>query len=231
MLDFNYTVKRTNRKKTASVAVKEDAVMVTVPSGLTDKEIETIIHKKRRWIREKLYLNLKINEAHKPKEYVSGEAFSYLGRNYRMKIVDSDEKRVSLKNGYFQIPISTNIPLEKKEKLIKQKLVDWYKEHALKRLKEKSSRYAKQIGVTPRNIHVKDYRSRWGGCSHAGEVTFNWHIIMAPNRIVDYVVAHELCHLVHHNHSAKYWKLLSSVFPDWRECKEWLKLHGKGLSM
>lgn len=115
--------------------------------------------------------------------------------------------------------------------IIKNELSNWYREHALKKLIDKAHRYTNKIGVNPSQIDIKDYKSRWGGCSHDGVVSFNWHIIMAPNRIVDYVVVHELCHLIHHDHSEKYWKLVERVFPDWRECKQWLKVNGKALTL
>ena len=79
------------------------------------------------------------------------------------------------------------------------------------------------MNVSPLSVDVKDYKSRWGGCHFDGRIYYNWKIIIAPHSIVDYVVVHELCHLVYDDHSMKFWKLLGSVLPDYGKRKEWLK--------
>lgn len=110
-------------------------------------------------------------------------------------------------------------------------LVAWYKEHAEKRLKQKVGRYSKIIGVEPVSVGIKSFKSRWGSCSVKGEICFNWRIIIAPNRIVDYVVAHELCHMKRHDHSPVFWKCVERVIPDYLECKKFLKVNGRGLEV
>jgi len=79
------------------------------------------------------------------------------------------------------------------------------------------------MGVTPSSVGIKSFKSRWGSCHVNGDIVFNWKIVMAPNRIVDYVVVHELCHLKHHDHSPKFWKAVEKVIPDYKDCKRWLK--------
>jgi predicted metal-dependent hydrolase len=85
---------------------------------------------------------------------------------------------------------------------------------------------APRIGVEYRRIAIRDTRSRWGSCSANGSLSFSWRLALAPRRILDYVVVHELCHLVHHDHSRRFWSLLDSVRPDYREEREWLSNHG-----
>ena len=107
----------------------------------------------------------------------------------------------------------------------------WFKEHAQQRLREKSLRYAKIVGVTPSSVDIKAFKSRCGSCSTGGRIQFNWKIIIAPNRVVDYVVVHELCHLRQHDHSPKFWQCVERVFPDHQECREWLKVNGRKLTV
>jgi predicted metal-dependent hydrolase len=83
----------------------------------------------------------------------------------------------------------------------------------------------------PKSVGIKSYKARWGSCSSKEKVDFNWKIIMASNRIVDYVVAHELCHLKHHDHSPKFWKAVEKLIPDYAICKEWLKDNAKRLEI
>ena len=112
---------------------------------------------------------------------------------------------------------------------VKVQLARWYRDHAELRLRDKAGRYAPLLGVSPNSINVKYYKARWGSCSIHGDITFNWRIIMAPHRIVDYVVVHELAHMKHHDHSSKFWQTIESVIPDYRGCREWLKINGIGL--
>ena len=230
MFDFDFEIVRRPGRKTASISVKDNAVIVVVPQSLSDKQVERVVRRKARWIRKKLKYNLEVRKTYRPKEYVSGEAFSYWGMHYRLKIVDGEPEKVSLKNGKLYVNVPQSLSGEQRDELIVSQLTEWYQEQAEKALKNKAKRYSTQIVVQPKKVGIKSYKSRWGSCSSKGEVYFNWRIIMAPQRIIDYVVAHELCHLIHHNHSKAYWKLLESVVPDYRESKEWLKVNGQTLN-
>ena len=114
---------------------------------------------------------------------------------------------------------------------VKDALTQWYRTHAEQKLKEKAERYSKIIGVSPSSVSIKTFKGRWGSCDNRGLVQFNWKAIIASNRIVDYLVVHELCHLKQHNHSPKFWKCVESVFPDYQECREWLKENGRTLEV
>lgn len=225
---FLAEVVRTSRRKTASVKVLEGKVSVVVPEDLPDRRIEELVNKKSRWIREKLLLQ-RAHQSPKPKEYVSGECFTYLGRNYRLKVETGLVKSVKLKNGRLVVQVPPAV--HKREQYIHDALEQWYREHALEKLQQKVDRYSKIIGVTPSSVVIKTFKGRWGGCDTKGKLDFNWKIIIAPNRIVDYVVAHELCHLHHHNHSPEFWKCVNRVFSDYLDCKDWLKANAHSLAI
>ena len=157
----------------------------------------------------------------KPKEYVSGENFSYLGRNYRLKVIRGSDYGVKLKGGYFEVGVSK----ESKKKDIRDALVKWYEKHALKRLTDKTKRYADIMGVDPHSVSVRDYKSQWGSCSPIAKISYNWRVIIAPHHIVDYVVVHELCHIKHPNHSPEYWRFVKREVPDYDICRQWLRVH------
>ena len=216
-------VVRTKRKKTASIEIKDGLIRVLVPNSLTDKRVNTLLEERASWINKKIRLQAEM-PSYKAKEYVNGETFTYLGRNYRLKLVNTDTTTTRLKNGYLEVPAQG-------EKAIQASLTDWYTSHALAKLEEKTGRYAKTLNVEPSSVTVKDYKSRWGSCSTSGDITYNWRIIMAPHRIVDYVVIHELCHLVEHNHSDKYWKQVESLVLDYRERRAWLKTNANTLAI
>lgn len=225
---FQAEVIRTRRRKTAAIKVEEGRVSVVVPKFATTPQVEELVTKKTRWIREKLLLQ-RIHQAPKPKEYVSGECFTYLGRNYRLRVESGSSGSASLKNGRLVVHVPPSV--QKRDHYIRNALTQWYRTHADQKLREKVDRYAKIVGVHPTSVEIKTFKSQWGSCSVQGHVLFNWKIIIAPNWIVDYVVVHELCHLIEHNHSPQYWKCVERVFPDHRKCKDWLKENGRKLTL
>lgn len=222
---FIAEVVRTNRTKSADVRVEDGVVSVVVPKTLELDRINKILDDKRQWIKNKIYLH-RDAQPNTTKEFVSGESFAYLGRNYRLKVVDGHFKPVKLVQGRLVITVPN--PKEYPH-MVRNALVRWYKQHAELKLNEKIKRYAAIVGVEPESVGIKNFKSRWGSCSAKGHIDFNWKIIMAPNRMVDYVVIHELCHLKHHDHSPKFWKEVERVVPDYQACKEWLKVNESGM--
>jgi predicted metal-dependent hydrolase len=204
MINFDYQIIRRPRRKTASISVKPDCtVRVVVPSSLSDQKIDELVKRKSRWIRSKITQFQEIQQNSKEKNYVSGESFTYLGRNYRLKVVtgDPEDNPVKLVSGRFYVHVPQNTSQEEQNQVVIDQLSLWYQEHAIVRLRQKVKRYAKQMGISPASVGVKGYKSRWGSCHSDGRIYFNWRIIVAPHSVVDYVVVHELCHLLQHDHS------------------------------
>lgn len=218
-------VKRTSRSKTASLKVEEGEVIIVVPKALPLERIEKIVNDKHDWIIDKIAQHRAASPA-SSKQYVSGEAFPYLGRNYRLKVLTGDYQPLKLVNGRLQLTLRESAI---QNYFTRGALIRWYKRNAKRKFDEKAKRYAKIVGVKPRTTSIKPFKSRWGSCSAEGDVDFNWVVVMAPNRIVDYIVVHELCHLLHHDHSPKFWKEVERVMPDYKESKEWLKVNGHKL--
>lgn len=218
-------IKRTSRSKTASLKVEEGRVMVVVPKALPLDRIQKIVDDKHDWIMDKIASYKKATPASN-KQYVSGEAFPYLGRNYRLKVLNGVYQPLKLVNGRLQLTIRESAI---QDYFTRGALIRWYKRNAKRKFTEKTERYAKIVGVEPKSTSIKSFKSRWGSCSPEGDLDFNWAVVMAPNRIVDYIVIHELCHLLHHDHSPKFWKEVERVMPDYKEHKEWLKVNGHKL--
>ncbi|RBA23285.1 M48 family metallopeptidase [Herminiimonas fonticola] len=219
---FVAEVIRTPRTKSARIQVDESAVSIIVPLALPDTRIRKLLTEKTRWIKEKLYLHQQEAPV-SSKEFVSGEAFPYLGRNYRLKLESGAFQPVKLKQGRLVVTLPADAVTPE---LVKNALIRWYRYQAQQRFAEKVQRYAKVIGVKPTEVGIKTFKSRWGSCNVRGEILFHWKVILAPHRVVDYVVIHELCHLKHHDHSAAFWKSVERLMPDYLECKEWLRVEG-----
>jgi predicted metal-dependent hydrolase len=136
---------------------------------------------------------------------------------------------VCLSGGYLKATIRPNEQGEHRTLRIQQYLQNWYRNRAQERLQDKTNRYAQQVGVSPAGMSVRNFRSRWGSCDKKGQVIFNWNIIKAPHAIADYVVIHELCHLIHPNHSKEFWAVVGRHDPAYAEHRQWLKEKGLGL--
>jgi predicted metal-dependent hydrolase len=219
---FVAEIVRTDRIKSADIRVEEGAVSVVVPKQLSEDKITQLLKAKRKWIKEKITLHQEANPV-STKQYVSGESFSYLGRNYRLKVIDATFEPVKLIQGRLVISVPSG---QEQAHMVRNALVRWYKHHAELKLNEKVKRLSVAVGVEPTGVGIKTFKSRWGSCSAKGKIDINWKIIMAPNRIVDYVVVHELCHLIHYDHSPKFWREVDRVMPSYLESKDWLKVNG-----
>lgn len=222
---FNANVIRTQRKKTISIKIKADKVSIIVPSDLSTAHIKVLLIKKTAWIQKKLKDQSQI-ESIKAKKYISGELFCFLGNEYPLTIKQAKSPSVALNNNDLTVALPNVLACDNTAQKIKEMLSIWYQNEASKILKEKVAYYAKLIAVQPTAIEIKTYKARWGSCTIHAKVQFNWKLIMAPHRVIDYVVVHELCHIIEHNHSPAFWHQVEKFMPDYRESKQWLKLNG-----
>lgn len=221
-------ITRSSRRKTIAIQIKAGQVSMLVPKALPKTEIERVVTQKSRWISEKLNLQNQIN-AIQPKQFVSGEVFRCLGQDYELTIAQGSSPRIHLHQN--QLIAIVHDKQTDNSAFIKKLLIRWYQQHAEIKLLEKTQHYANIIGVTPASIIVKTFKARWGSCSSKSDIHYNWKLIMATDAVVDYVVIHELCHILHHNHSPQFWKTVEFYLPTYRDCKNWLKLNGKRLEI
>jgi len=215
-------------RRTAALHIVGSDLQVRVPEHVGDERVAAILKQKRPWIRTKV-AELKRVPPPRRKELVSGESFPYLGRHYRLKIKEGHQVGVCLSGGYLKATIRPTEQGEQREARIQQYLQNWYRSRALERLQEKADRYAHEIGVAPAGVSVRNFKSRWGSCDKKGQVVFNWNIIKAPHAIADYVVVHELCHLIHPNHSKEFWQLVGRHDNAYLDHRRWLKENGGSL--
>ena len=217
MHNLNIDIKKTNRKKTVSFQIEKGIVKILVPKHLDKSRIDKLIKSKSKWIKTKLS---KVDQIlpYRKKDYVSGEDFLYLGKHYRLKILKGKKYNIELTDKYLKITIKSHT----KDNKIKRLLKKWYFNNADNYLSELTNEISKKTGLNYRSVKVRNYKSRWGSCSSNGKIYYNWKIIMAPTRIIKYVVCHELAHLKVHNHSPKFWMLLRSMCQNLDDAKSWL---------
>jgi predicted metal-dependent hydrolase len=214
-----------SKRKTVSIFVERDgSVSALVPSNLDDEEIATILKAKEYQIHRNLAEWLQLNERHVTREYVNGQSFLYLGRNYRLKLVDDKLGELKFYKGYF---------LLSKDELSNAEgyFIDFYKTKLKEKIKPLIKRYKEQLGVSPNDVKVMELKNRWASCSAKGNINFHWKCAMAPMDVLQYIIVHELAHLIHLNHTKEFWNEVDKVLPKYEEQMNWLKLNGVGMSL
>lgn len=213
------------KRKTLSIEVEPpNIITVIAPLGTPEDQILEAVKGKAKWIVQKLFEIRQIEHRRSAKQYVNGEAFTYLGRNYSLQIVIDEVVRVpeaKLIRG--KLTVFTQ---NKDETIIRTAVENWYHDRAKEKITERVAYYQPFFDVQPKRIVIKDQLKRWGSCTKGKELLFNWKSVMAPSPVLDYIVVHEMCHLVHMNHTDEFWKLLKKVLPDYDERKNWLKNNG-----
>ncbi|WP_210490343.1 M48 family metallopeptidase [Rufibacter aurantiacus] len=219
-----YNLKRSHRK-TVSIYVERDGeVMVMAPKDLPDIAIDELVDSRASSIFKHQAELEELNQVRKVREAVNGESYLYLGRNYRLELVEKQEVPLKLKDGYFRLLKKKAANAEKVFKL-------FYKEKGTNRINARVHFYKKLLGVTTGKIRIIELQNRWASCNPKGDLNFHWKCMMAPLKVLDYIVVHELAHLLHPNHSEAFWNEVDKVLPDYRERKEWLRVNGAEMDL
>jgi len=222
---FHYTIIRSSRRKSMALVIKQGEVIVRIPAKLAVSTAQHFVDKKSYWIKQKLQQRPVTQE----KVYANGESFLFLGETYELKIHNS-----SAENTIKQEDNVIQLYTKKKDMTadgIKRQLEKWYRQQANTILTSRFFQLAEAHQFSPKSLIVKTYKARWGSCCRSGEIQLNWKLVMAPEKVIEYVILHELCHLHHHNHSASFWQLVADVCPTFREHKLWLRQNGDRLTL
>lgn len=216
---IEYVLKRSNRKSLAIEINGDGKVIVRAPMMVSAKAIEELVEKKRDWIQK---------HRTKQERRMKGDGVLYRG-SYKTVCVEEHKSNilsmeVTEKNLIIRKPRGFELD-------VPAYLEHWYRKEAAKAIKESVARHSKQMQVTYGVVTIKDQKTRWGSCSSLGNLNFNYRLVMAPERVLDYVVVHELAHRVHMNHSKEFWDLVGQVMPEYEECRIWLKEHGSELTL
>ena len=224
--DIEYSLVR-SRRKTASIYIERDGqVSILVPDKLTDRQVEALVESKRKWIYKSLAEWQDLNARRVHREYVNGEGFLYLGRSYRLKLVSDLAEPLMLKDGYFCLRTS-NGSLPDADAAFKA----FYRAKGAVRIPPRVAYFQAKMDVEPKAVRVIELKHRWASCSPGGNLNFHWKCMMAPLTILDYIVVHELAHLVYPNHTKAFWNEVDKVMPDFQERKEWLRVNGAGMDL
>jgi len=218
---IDFTLEYSERKTLGITVTPELTVRVIAPYNSDLKKIKEKVENKARWIfRQKEYFGEFLPKT-PAREYINGETHLYIGRQYRLKISNSNLNEVKLNGGNLTVFTS-----KQDKNYIKLLLDNWYREHAIRlfewRIEQSLSKFSKYKLEYPKLV-IRRMEKRWGSCTPNKKIILNPEIIKAPVRCIDYVVIHELCHLIHHNHSPQFYALQHKVMPDYEKWKKRLE--------
>jgi predicted metal-dependent hydrolase len=194
-------------------------LILSAPPDVEEDRLREFVLEKRFWIYTKLAEKDRLKRIIPIKSFVDGEGFLYLGRSYRLKLIDDQDVPLKLLNGRFML--RRDFVAEGRIHLIQ-----WYSTHAKLWLWDKVKDYVARMEVQPTGLKVQDLGYRWGSCGKGGWLYFHWKTIMLPPRIAEYVVVHELAHLHHPHHTPEFWQRVERAMPDYERRKTWLAEHG-----
>lgn len=215
---LNYELVRA-KIKNMYILIRNGKVIVKVPKAISDNRIRNFINSKEEWINKKLKEFEK--KSFKEKSYVSGEVFKVLGNDYTLNIEygDFEKASVNLNNGYINICVSENCETVKIKELIEK----MYYKIALMIVDKSVNMWKNILKIAPDVVVIKKLKTAWGKCNSKGKITINPDLMKYDQRVIDYVVLHEFCHLRYMNHSKDFWNMVSKYMPDYKLLRNELK--------
>jgi len=200
--------------------IRNDGILqLNVPMKTKLEVIEEFIISKYSWLQKK-YIENYNSQNHKPLVFEDGEVHLYFGKEYCLQLIVSTQSFVEIKNDKI-------IVFHRKNSIVKNILNRWYRQQALDFFNKRTHHFAKNYDFpSVKKVTVRNMKARWGSCNSRSEITYNIHLIKAPLENIDYVVLHELCHLIHPNHGVGFYQLQSQVNPDWKKQKYILNIQG-----
>jgi len=223
-MDLKYTIVRSPRRKKLTITVERDrSVVVHAPESTPEEKVRKLVMAKRQWIYEKMNHPQKYRDLPHPpgKELVNGESALYLGRHYRIEVVKTGLSEIRF-NQRFLIPSAR---AGERKKVMRE----WYIQRAKEKIIPRVRHYARALGVKYKKSKIVDSRYRWGSCTVNDNVNFNWRLIKAPMFVIDYVIVHELAHLLEPNHTPRFRNIVRVQSPKMEMAQNWLIENGQVL--
>jgi predicted metal-dependent hydrolase len=230
-----YRIRRSERARRARILVDGSGVEVVVPRRFPLREVEPFVEEKRAWI-ERTLRRLQESETELPAPRLEdGGLLPYLGESLRLSVrVEPGRRREHVARRGVELRVALPADPEQllpPESALREALERWYRRRARAEVAPRLDAACARAGTSYTRLQIRGQRTRWASCSSNGAMSFNWRLLLAPAEILDYVVEHEVAHLELLDHSPRFWRLLASRCPDWREHEAWLRRHGHALKL
>jgi predicted metal-dependent hydrolase len=204
-----------SRRRTIALVVGSDATLtVRAPLQTPIEYLEDLVRRKLQWIKRKI-IEVEQRPALRLKKFVNGASFLYLGDPYRLRFVNKADEPLIFKKEF--------ILARDQKNQARELLVNWYRQEADKKITARVNWHARRFGLKVGRVRITNAQKRWGSCGRDNSLNFSWRLIMAPLRVVDYVVIHELAHTVERSHSQGFWRKVAMMSPTYRSGMDWLK--------
>ncbi len=209
---------RYSQRKTLGIQIHPSGqIMVTAPAESDPKTIKVKVRQKAPWILKQINIFNKYQPGTAPRRYLNGESHLYLGRQYRLKVIKDSEQAIKAYRGRLWVHSPKSDPLS-----LQKQLASWYVGRAKEVFHQVEDavfpKFKRFLKVKP-NLFIRKMSTRWGSCTASGKIILNPELIKAPKGCIEYVIVHELCHLVHYNHTKEFYRLLWRIMPDWEKWK------------
>jgi predicted metal-dependent hydrolase len=224
-----YTVRRSSRARHARIVVDAAGVEVVVPERMALRHVPPLVEEKRRWIERTLRRFREAEQALPTPLLDDGGVVPYLGRELELRVhVEPGRVRdhVARRGDVLHVRVGEGGP-----EAVRGALERWYRRRARVDVAAKLDVATRRAGTSYTRLTIRSQRTRWASCSSSGAMSFNWRLLLAPEPILDYVVEHEVAHLEVLDHSPRFWRLLASRCPEYREYERWLRLNGSALRL
>lgn len=206
-------VRSKKRKRSLSMKVRKDGnLQINVPFFIEKAVVEDFILSKYSWLKQQ-----KQRAEHEPQKslsYENGDKHLYLGEYYPLQLITSKISKVEISNGFLCV-------FHRKNASIKNLVLKWYRQQALDYFNHRTHLFKNSNNLPEvKKVKVRNMKARWGSCSSRAVITYNIHLLKASTESIDYVIIHELCHLIHPNHSHRFYQLQSQLNPNWKQQKK-----------
>lgn len=232
-LGFGYTI-RLSARKSAAIEVRAGKVLVAAPLRATQTELKQWVTAKADWIRDKLAEQSQRQQQVPQRQFRDGELWPWLGDALTLRVIPGPRTECVRRGEELVLSVSRRASSHSPVTVVQKVLQTWYQQQAQTLLEQKTARVCQQLQqrypqAQCQRVQLRRTKSKWGHCTRQGVIQYNWLIAQAPEWVVNYLVIHECCHLVHHNHSRAFWGLVASLCPDYARARGWLHQHGHTL--
>lgn len=201
---------------------------VLAPKGIAKRDLQALLQARRQWVSAKLSQQQQRIASRPRYRYQAGERLPYLGGQLTLAIANGTRAACVRDADLLRVRLSSRSRKSATEQVY-QSVAQWYRHDALRLLEAKTQQLCRATELQCKGVNIRATRSKWGHCTSDGYIQYNWQIVLAPMAVVDYLVAHEVSHLRHHNHSRAFWQQVHAICPDYQRQRIWLREQGHRL--
>ena len=219
-----FLIRRSTKRGTVALTIDDGKLVVTSPAETTIDKLNAVVHNKGPWVIQRIHRASSLPAPSSEREFVTGETVLYLGRQFRLKVVERDDDHSRIKAGWYEVPVAPGLQAQQQRREVRRVLLGSLKQHADLYLPDRLAEVCRRLRIIDKpSIIVREQRKRWGSCDATGTLRINWRIVQAPIPLIEYVLVHELAHIEHRGHDRAFWDAVGTWLPDYEERRRRLR--------